>query len=114
VPGFALPGNMAPGLAAAADFQPPALTYTNGAHVVEAEVDSETGGVRLTRYVIVHDCGRMINPMMVEGQVHGAVVHGIGATLLEWMLYEVGSIGQCNTARSLSAAVSKPKVFRGR
>jgi carbon-monoxide dehydrogenase large subunit len=90
VPGFALPGNMAPGLAAAADFQPPALTYTNGAHVVEAEVDGETGGVRLTRYVIVHDCGRMINPMMVEGQVHGAVVHGIGATLLEWMLYDPG------------------------
>ena len=90
VPGFALPGNMAPGLAAAADFQPPALTYTNGAHVVEAEVDSETGGVRLTRYVLVHDCGRMINPMMVEGQVHGAVVHGIGATLLEWMLYDRG------------------------
>jgi carbon-monoxide dehydrogenase large subunit len=90
VPGFALPGNMAPGLAAAADFQPPALTYTNGAHVVEAEVDGETGGVRLTRYVIVHDCGRMINPMMVEGQVHGAVVHGIGATLLEWMRYDSG------------------------
>jgi carbon-monoxide dehydrogenase large subunit len=90
VPGFALPGNMAPGLAAAADFQPPALTYTNGAHVVEAEVDGETGGVRLTRYVIVHDCGRMINPMMVEGQVHGAVVHGIGATLLEWMRYDPG------------------------
>ena len=66
VPGFALPGNMAPGLAAAADFQPPALTYTNGAHVVEAEVDGETGAVRLTRYVIVHDCGHMINPMMVE------------------------------------------------
>src|SRR4029077_705590 len=90
VPGFALPGNMAPGLAAAADFQPPALTYTNGAHVVEAEVDGETGGVRLTRYVIVHDCGRMINPMMVEGQVHGAVVPGIGATLLEWMRYDSG------------------------
>ena len=90
VPGFALPGNMAPGLAAAADFQPPALTYTNGAHVVEAEVDGETGGVRLMRYVIVHDCGRMINPMLVEGQVHGAVVHGIGATLLEWMRYDPG------------------------
>jgi carbon-monoxide dehydrogenase large subunit len=90
VPGFALPGNLAPGLAAASDFQPPALTYTNGTHVVEAEVDGETGGVRLTRYVVVHDCGRMINPMMVEGQVHGAVVHGIGATLLEWMQYDAG------------------------
>jgi aerobic carbon-monoxide dehydrogenase large subunit len=88
VPGFALPGNIAPGLAAATDFQPPALTYSNGTHVVEAEVDHETGSVRLTRYVVVHDCGRMINPMMVEGQVHGAVVHGIGSTLLEWMRYD--------------------------
>src|SRR5262245_9578632 len=66
VPGFALPGNIAPGLAAATYFQPPSLTYSNGTHVVEAEVDPETGGVRLTRYVVVHDCGRMINPMMVE------------------------------------------------
>jgi aerobic carbon-monoxide dehydrogenase large subunit len=88
VAGFALPANVTPGLAAATDYQPPALTYTNGAHVVEAEVDAETGRVRLTRYVVVHDCGRMINPMMVEGQIHGGVVHGISATLLEWMRYD--------------------------
>ncbi len=88
VAGFALPPNMSPGLAASTDYQPPALTYTNGAHVVEAEVDPETGAVRLTRYVVVHDCGRMISPMMVEGQIHGAVVHGISATLFEWMRYD--------------------------
>jgi carbon-monoxide dehydrogenase large subunit len=88
VAGFALPSNMSPGLAAATDFQPPAMTYTNGTHVVEAEVDIETGQVRLTRYVVVHDCGRMISPMMVEGQIHGAVVHGISATLFEWMRYD--------------------------
>jgi aerobic carbon-monoxide dehydrogenase large subunit len=56
--------------------------------VVEAEVDPETGAVRLTRYVLVHDCGRMISPMMVEGQIHGAVAHGISATLFEWMRYD--------------------------
>jgi carbon-monoxide dehydrogenase large subunit len=88
VAGFALPANQSPGLAAATDYQPPAMTYTNGAHVVEAEVDLETGQVRLTRYVVVHDCGRMISPMMVEGQIHGAVVHGISATLFEWMRYD--------------------------
>jgi carbon-monoxide dehydrogenase large subunit len=88
VPGFALPGNLPPGLAAAMDFQTSGLTYTNGTHVAEVEVDVETGAVRLTRYVVVHDCGRMINPMMVEGQVMGGVVHGIGATLLEWMRYD--------------------------
>jgi carbon-monoxide dehydrogenase large subunit len=88
VPGFALPGGMAPGLAAAIDFQPPALTYCNGTHVVEVEVDVETGAVRIMRYVVVHDCGRIINPMLVEGQVLGAVAHGIGATLLERMRYD--------------------------
>ncbi len=87
-PGYALPGGMEPGLAAAVDYQPTALTYTNGSHVAEAEVDVETGAVRLTRYIVIHDCGRMINPMMVEGQVLGGVVHGIGATLLEWMRYD--------------------------
>ncbi len=87
-PGFALPAGMAPGLAASVDFQPPGLTYCNGTHVVEAEVDPETGTVQLTRYVVVHDCGRMINPMMVEGQIVGGVVHGIGAALTEWMRYD--------------------------
>jgi carbon-monoxide dehydrogenase large subunit len=67
---------------------PPAITYTNGTHVCEVEVDPETGNVRLLRYVVVHDCGRMISPMMVEGQVHGALAHGIGATLYEWMRYD--------------------------
>jgi carbon-monoxide dehydrogenase large subunit len=88
VPGLALPGNLAPGLAASVDFQPEAMAYNNGAHVCEVEVDIATGHVAITRYVVVHDCGRMINPMMVEGQVLGAVVHGIGSTLYEWMQYD--------------------------
>jgi carbon-monoxide dehydrogenase large subunit len=92
VAGFSLPANMTPGLAAASDYEPPAITYTNGTHVVEAEVDPETGHIRLTRYLVVHDCGNMINPMMVEGQVQGGVVHGIGMTLFEWMRY--GADGQ--------------------
>jgi carbon-monoxide dehydrogenase large subunit len=88
VAGFSLPAGVTPGLAASNDFVPPAITYTNGTHVCEVEVDPETGHVRLLRYVVVHDCGRMISPMMVEGQVHGAVAHGIGATLYEWMRYD--------------------------
>ncbi len=87
-PGFALPGNLPPSLAASADFMTSGLTYTNGTHVAEVEVDPETGRVVIHRYVVVHDCGRMINPMMVEGQIIGGVVHGIGATLLEWMRYD--------------------------
>ena len=88
VPGYALPSGLTPGLAAEVDFEPVGLTYTNGTHVVEAEVDTQTGRVRLTRYVVLHDCGRIINPMMVDGQVLGGVVHGIGATLFEWMRYD--------------------------
>ncbi len=90
--GFALPGGLSPGLAADVDFLTPGLTYTNGSHLAEVEVDVETGGVKILRYVVVHDCGRMINPMMVEGQIIGGVVHGIGMTLLEWMRYD--ALGQ--------------------
>jgi carbon-monoxide dehydrogenase large subunit len=87
-PGFALPANLPPGLAAATDYMTTGLTYTNGTHLAEVEVDPGTGAVKILRYVVVHDCGRMINPMMVEGQVIGGVVHGIGATLYEWMRYD--------------------------
>jgi carbon-monoxide dehydrogenase large subunit len=88
VPGFALPNGVTPGLAASIDFPAPALTYCNGTHICEAEVDPETGHVRLDRYIVVHDSGRIINPMIVDGQVMGAVAHGIGATLYEWMRFD--------------------------
>src|SRR3984957_19136889 len=91
----ALPAGTSPGLAAADDYQPSAMTYCNGTHVAEAEVDPATGVIRLTRYVVVHDCGRLINPMMVEGQVIGGVVHGIGSTLFEMTIY--GEDGQPQT-----------------
>ncbi len=89
-PGMALPGNLPPGLAASVDFQPTGLAYTNGAHICEVEVDVETGRISLVRYVVVHDCGRMINPMLVEGQIAGAVAHGIGAALFEHMKHDAG------------------------
>jgi aerobic carbon-monoxide dehydrogenase large subunit len=88
VPGFGLPNGVTPGLAASIDFPAPALTYCNGTHICEAEVDPETGHVRLIRYIVVHDSGRIINPMIVDGQVIGAVAHGIGATLYEWMRFD--------------------------
>jgi carbon-monoxide dehydrogenase large subunit len=87
-PGYALPGGLPPGLAAAVDYEPPSMTYTNGTHVVEAEVDRATGAVQLNRYVVVHDCGRIINPMMLDGQILGGVANGIGATLFEWMQFD--------------------------
>ena len=87
-PGFAIPAGLPPGLEATSSFDIKAITYCNGTHVVEAEVDVDTGGVRLNRYVVVHDCGRLINPLIVEGQIQGGVVHGIGSALFEHMQYD--------------------------
>jgi carbon-monoxide dehydrogenase large subunit len=67
---------------------PAGLTYAYGAHAVELEVDPETGMVELTRYVVVNDAGRLVNPTIVEGQLHGGVVHGIGNALFEHMVYD--------------------------
>jgi carbon-monoxide dehydrogenase large subunit len=55
--------------------------------VAEVEVDSETGAVQILNYTVVHDSGRLINPLIVDGQIQGGVAHGIGNALLEWMRY---------------------------
>jgi carbon-monoxide dehydrogenase large subunit len=88
VPGYALPGNFEPGLDSMQNFIPPALTYGLGCHAVELEVDVETCGVRILRYVVVNDSGRVINPMIVEGQIVGGVAHGVGNALFELMAYD--------------------------
>ena len=87
-PGYALPGGMAPGLEASGYVAVSQSTYSSGAHAAVVEVDTETGVVRVLRYVAVDDCGVMINPMVVEGQVHGGIAHGIGNALLERMAYD--------------------------
>jgi carbon-monoxide dehydrogenase large subunit len=91
VPGYSMPGQFEPGLESLQSFLPSALTYGGGTHVVEVEVDVETGGVRILRYVIVNDSGRIINPTIVEGQIVGGAVHGIGNALYEWMGYDDGA-----------------------
>src|SRR3546814_16160410 len=60
----------------------------NGTHVAEVEVDVETGMVRILRYSVAHDCGKVVNPMTVAGQVVGGVAHGVGNALYEWMRYD--------------------------
>ena len=87
-PGYGFPKGIDPGLQADATFRVDQLAYANGCHVVEVEVDIETGGVRILRYVAIQDCGRRINPMIVEGQVHGGIAHGIGNAMFEWMGYD--------------------------
>ncbi|HLK82098.1 MAG TPA: xanthine dehydrogenase family protein molybdopterin-binding subunit [Xanthobacteraceae bacterium] len=83
MPGFSMAGGLSPGLENTAYFQPDQSTYSNGTHVAEVEVDIETGGVKILRYTVLHDCGAVINPMVVEGQVVGGVAHGIGNALFE-------------------------------
>jgi carbon-monoxide dehydrogenase large subunit len=89
-PGYGFPPGIEPGLEANATFRTDALAYANGCHVVEVEVDIETGGVHLVRYVAIQDSGRRVNPLIVEGQVHGGICHGIGSALFEWMGYDQG------------------------
>ena len=84
-----LPDGMAPGeLAAEIDFDQGAATYPFGAHVAVVEVDSETGDARLVRHVAVDDCGRILNPMLVRGQVHGGITQGAAQALYEQVLYD--------------------------
>jgi carbon-monoxide dehydrogenase large subunit len=90
-PGYALPPGLDPGLDATVNFKPETVTYANGAHAVEVEVDPGTGRVILQRYVVVHDSGKLINPMIVDGQVQGAVAHGLGNSLFEWMAFDDGA-----------------------
>ncbi|MCG8361416.1 MAG: xanthine dehydrogenase family protein molybdopterin-binding subunit [Kiloniellales bacterium] len=86
-----LPEGMEPGLDAAADYQREASTYPNGCHLAEVEIDPETGVVRLAAYHVVDDFGRLLNPMITTGQVHGGVVQGIGQALHEHTVYDESS-----------------------
>ena len=90
-PGYNIPSGLAPGLESAVNFETSALTYGIGAHAVELEVDPLTGGVKLLNYVVVNDCGCIINPMTAEGQIHGGAVHGIGNALFEWMGFDANA-----------------------
>ena len=86
-----------------ARFDPPAVAYPYATHACRVEVDPETGGVEIDRYVVVEDCGRMVNPLIVAGQVHGAVAQGIGGALYESLIYD--SQGQLLTASLLDYIV---------
>ncbi len=88
MPGFSMAGGLPPGLEHTAYFTPEQAVYSNGTHVAEVEVDIETGAVKILRYTVAHDCGRVINPMIVDGQVVGGVAHGVGNALFERMVYD--------------------------
>ena len=83
-----LPPGMEPGLEAHRAYDPPPMTFSNSMHVCEACVDVETGKVTVERYLVVEDCGTVLNPLIVRGQQHGAIAMGISGALLEEVVYD--------------------------
>jgi len=84
----ALPPEAQQGLEVTARFKAPPFTFSNACHACTVEVDPRTGEVRILRYAVSEDCGVMINPMVVEGQIAGGVVQGVGGTLYEHFIYD--------------------------
>ncbi|MGE0627304.1 MAG: xanthine dehydrogenase family protein molybdopterin-binding subunit [Hyphomicrobiaceae bacterium] len=90
-----LPPELREELSATGSYDPVFGTTSSATHIATVEIDAETGEVRLERYVVAEDCGRLVNPMIVDGQVHGGVAQGIGAALYEEVVYD--EHGQCLT-----------------
>jgi carbon-monoxide dehydrogenase large subunit len=77
-----------PGLEGTEYYSPPRSTFASGMHAAIVETDPDTAEVRILRYAVLHDCGRLINPRIVEGQIHGGVAQGVGGALYERMVYD--------------------------
>tara|TARA_R110002110_G_scaffold376568_1_gene586466 strand:+ start:39581 stop:41917 length:2337 start_codon:yes stop_codon:yes gene_type:complete len=86
-----LPGDMEPGLDTSVSHTPAAATFPNGCHICEIEIDPDTGIPEIQRYTVVDDFGDTINPLLIEGQVHGGVVQGVGQALHEHTIYDAES-----------------------
>ena len=100
-----MPEGVDPGLEESSFYDPPNFAYPFGSHLAVVEVDPETGHVDVLRYIAVDDCGPQINPVIVEGQVHGGVVQGIGQALWEEAVYDEG--GQLLTGSMLDYALPR-------
>ena len=88
LPGSGLPAGAEPGLEASVTYDPPPAVFSNGVHAAMVEVDRETGQVTVRRYAIAEDCGPLINPRIVDGQIHGGLAQGFGEALLEQVVYD--------------------------
>ena len=108
--GSNLPEGMEAGLDEPGDYTPPAPTFPNGCHICEVEIDPDTGVLVIERYNVVDDFGRMLNPMIVEGQVHGGIVQGLGQALSEDCRYDPES-GQLITGSFMDYAMPRADMF---
>ncbi len=104
----AVPGEE-PGLEMVAVFEPPATTFPFGAHLCQVEIDPDTGAIELQRYVSVDDCGRVINPLLAEGQRLGGIIQGLGQALCEEVIYDES--GQLLTATLMDYALPRAAMF---
>ena len=104
-----MPADTEPGLEATSFFDPSNFTFPFGAHIAVVEVDANTGQVKVLRYVAVDDVGNVINPTIVEGQLHGGVAHGIGQALLESVAYDDN--GQLLTASLTNYGIPKADML---
>lgn len=100
-----IPAGFEPGLEASAFFEPSNYTFPFGAHIAVVEVDPETGEIEFKRYVGVDDCGKIINPLTVHGQIHGGIAQGLGQALLEEAVYD--EAGQLITGTLMDYAIAK-------
>ncbi|MCI0898447.1 MAG: molybdopterin-dependent oxidoreductase [Chloroflexi bacterium] len=104
-----MPEGMEPGLEASAFYDPPNFVYPFGTHLAVVEVDPDNGNIEVKRYVAGDDCGPQINPMIVEGQIHGGVVHGAGQALWEGVIYDEN--GQLLTGSMTDYALPRAHMF---
>src|SRR5438128_584445 len=100
-----IPPDTEPGLSATYFFEPKNFTFPFGTHICVVEIDKETGETKIVRYVAVDDCGKVINPLLVDGQVHGGIVQSIGQALYEEVVYD--EQGQLVTGELMDYAVPK-------
>src|SRR6266702_687177 len=100
-----IPPDTEPGLSATYFFEPKNFTFPFGTHVCVVEIDKETGETKIVRYIAVDDCGKVINPMLVDGQVHGGIVQSIGQALYEEVVYD--EQGQLVTGELMDYALPK-------
>jgi carbon-monoxide dehydrogenase large subunit len=100
-----LPPGLEPGLEASTFFEPSNFTFPFGTHICAVAVDRDTGQVAITKYVAVDDCGRQINPLLIEGQVQGGIAHSIGQALFEQTVYDEN--GQLLTGEFMDYAIPR-------
>ena len=104
-----LPEGMEPGLSDEAFFEPSNNTYPFGCHISMLEIDRETGEPKLLKLVAIDDCGNIINPLIVEGQIHGGLAQGIGQAMIEEVVYD--SDGQLVTGSFMDYAMPRATDF---